>query len=83
MALGGDLIKLMSKIYEPGAFLEKKFRGYDLGFKTDAEGNPVLLFVGKKTQKGSIKGTRYARRLIKDKEGKVIKDHWDDKGPAT
>ena len=38
------------------------------------------MFIGKKEANGLIKGDRYARRLLKDKEGKIIKDHWDYKG---
>ena len=60
--------------------IELKFRSYDLALKTDEEGNPIVLFIGKANEKGIIKGDRYARRLLKDKEGKVIKDHWDYKG---
>lgn len=59
---------------------ERKFKGYDIAFKTDDEGNPILLFIGKKNDQGLIKGQRYARRLLKDKSGTIIKDHWDDKG---
>ena len=60
--------------------IELRFRSYDLALKTDEEGNPIVLFIGKANEKGIIKGDRYARRLLKDKEGKVIKDHWDYKG---
>ena len=80
MALGSPIIKLLEKKYDPSTFIEMRFKGYDIGFKTDGEGNPIILFLGTKTSNGSIKGHRYARRIVKDKEGKVIKDHWDDKG---
>jgi len=56
------------------------FQRYDLGFKTDAEGFPIVLFMGTKNDTGRIRGRRYARRLVKDETGKIIKDHWDDKG---
>ena len=79
-ALGKAIIKLMEKKYEPSSLVEQHFKGYDLAFKTDEEGNPILLFLGKKTADGTIKGQRYARRLLKDKDGKVLKDHWDNKG---
>jgi len=32
---------------------------------------------------GSIKGERYVRTLKHDKEGKIIKDHWELKGKAS
>jgi hypothetical protein len=57
-----------------------KLRGYDLALKTDEEGNPILLFIGKANKEGIIKGDRYARRLLKNKDGKILKDHWDYKG---
>ena len=82
MPLGPAILTILSKKYEPSAFIEKRFQRYDLGFKTDAEGNPVLLFMGTKNAAGQIRGRRYARRLLKDANGKTIKDHWDDKGPV-
>jgi hypothetical protein len=38
---------------------------------------------GKLKEDGTIKGERYARTLKYDKEGKIIKDHWELKGKAT
>ena len=80
MALGTPLIKILSKPYPASTFIEMPFRKYDIGFRTDEDGDPVLLFIGKKEPNGRIKGQRYARRLVKDVHGKIIKDHWDDKG---
>lgn len=77
------MLNILSKVYEPSSFIEKRFKGYDLGFKTDEDGRPVVLFIGNKDASGNIRGQRYARRLAKDKEGRILKDHWDDKGPAT
>ena len=83
MALNEDLQKKLAKKFEPSSMVEMKFKGYDLSFKTDEEGNAILLFIGKKTEHGTIKGERYARTLKKDKEGRVFKDHWELKGKAT
>ena len=83
MPLNDALQKILSKKYEPSVMTEMKYKGYDLAFKTDEEGNPILLFIGKKTEKGEIRGERYARTLKKDREGKYIKDHWELKGKAT
>ena len=83
MALSEDLQKKLGKKYESSAMVEMRYKGYDLSFKTDAEGNAVLLFIGKKTEQGNIKGERYARTLKKDREGKIFKDHWELKGKAT
>jgi hypothetical protein len=34
-------------------------------------------------EQGKIKGERYARTLKYDREGNLIKDHWELKGKAT
>ena len=83
MALGPAIIKILSRQYQPSSFIEKRFQRYDLGFKTDEEGNPIILFIGTKDAGGRIRGRSYARRLVKDSNGKLIKDHWDDKGPVS
>lgn len=83
MALGITLIKVLNKKYAPSQMVEQKFKGYDLAFKTDEEGNAILLFIGKKDESGNVRGERYARRMVKDSEGALIKDHWDYKGKAT
>ena len=80
MKIGENLLKKLKKQYEPSAMVAIKFRGYDLALKTDEEGNPIVLFIGKANEEGIIKGDRYARRLLKDQSGKIIKDHWDYKG---
>jgi len=83
MALSEDLQKKLSKVYESSVMIEMKYKGYDIAFKTDNEGNAVQLFIGKKTEQGTIKGDRYVRTLKKSKEGKIFKDHWELKGKAT
>ena len=83
MSLGTPILKILNKQYEPSSFVEKKFLRYDLGFKTDEEGNPIVLYMGTKDASGHIRGRRYARRLLKDANGKIIKDHWDDKGTVS
>ncbi len=83
MKLSDDLQKKLSKIYEPSTMVDLTYKGYDISFKTDEEGNAVQLFIGKRTEKGTIKGERYARTLKKDREGKIFKDHWELKGKAS
>jgi hypothetical protein len=83
MILGEEVLKILNKTFEPSTFIEAKFKRYDLGFKTDEAGRPILLFMGQKDENGKIKGERFARRLTFDKDGKVLKDHWDNKGKAT
>lgn len=77
------ILKILNAKYEPSTLIEKRFGRYDLAFKTDSEGRPILLFMGEKDANGLIKGDRYARRLVFDQDGKTVKDHWDHKGKAT
>jgi hypothetical protein len=63
------ILKILNKIYTLTAMIEMKFKRYDLAFKTD--------------ENGKIRGERYARRLMENTEGVVLKDHWDHKGRAT
>ena len=39
--------------------------------------------MGKANVHGTIKGARYGRRSKKDREGNIIKDHWERKGRAS
>ena len=80
MKLGNELLKKLSRKYEPSAMVTLAFRHYDLAVKTNEESDPILVFMGKLREDGSIKGDRFARRLLKDKDEKLIKDHWDYKG---
>jgi hypothetical protein len=83
MVLGEAVLKILSKVYEPSTMVETKFKRYDMAFRTDEAGRPILLFIGTKDEAGKIKGERFARRLATDNEGKIIKDHWDNKGKAS
>ncbi len=83
MSLSEDLIKKLSGVYEPSATIYQRFKEKDIAFKTNEKGNAVLLFIGKRSEDGLVRGERFARRLAYDKEGKIIKDHWDNKGKAT
>jgi hypothetical protein len=81
MKLGDPVLKILNKIYPPGEMVEAKFKKHDLQFKTDENGYPVLLFIGEKNKKGTIKGERYVRTLKTLSNGDV-KDHWEHKGKA-
>ena len=83
MPLSEDLVKKLSKKFEPSSMVYDRFRGNDIAFKTDEQGNAIQLFVGKAGEDGTIRGDRYARTLKYDREGKLIKDHWERKGKAT
>ena len=83
MSLGDELVKKLAKKFEPSSKVSLHFRNYDLVVITDKEGNAVQLFMGKADDQGNIKGDRYARTLKYDREGKLLKDHWERKGKAT
>jgi hypothetical protein len=83
MKLSEPLLLKLSKKYEASSMLKMKYKGLDVSFKTDHEGNPVLLFIGKILPNGKIKGERYTRTLKRHPDGSVIKDHWDLKGKAN
>ena len=80
MAIGAELEKKLSKIYEPSTTLELTFKGNDLTIVTNKEGEAVTLFIGKRKENNAIAGERYSRRIVKDKDGKIIKSHWDNQG---
>ena len=83
MSLNEQLIKKLSAKFEPSAMVYMTFRGNDISVKTDVEGNPIQLFIGKMQENGHIIGDRYNRILVKDTNGNIIKDHWDKKGTST
>lgn len=80
MKLSEGLLAKLGKKYEPLSMIDMKYKGKDLSLKTDVEGNPVVLFIGKIHKNGKIKGERFTRTLIRDSSGGLIKDHWDLKG---
>lgn len=80
MKMGERLLKHLNKKYEPNRMIAFRFGRYDVAAKTDEEGNPILVFVGTADERGIIKGDQFARRLLKDASGVLIKDHWDYKG---
>ncbi len=83
MSFGEELLKKINKKFEPSSSVSLRYRSYDLVLITDKEGNAIQLFMGKAKENGAIKGDRYARTLKYDREGKLIKDHWERKGKAS
>jgi hypothetical protein len=83
MPLKPALLKFLNKPYEPNTLVELRFKGLDASVRTDAEGRPFHLFLGKRGPDGRIRGERYMRHLVHDATGTVIKDHWDRKGWAS
>jgi hypothetical protein len=83
MKLGDVLLRQLNKIYAPSTMVTLKVKGYDIVAKTDAEGRAIQAFVGTAREDGTIKGDRYVRTLNQDRDGNLIKDHWERKGYAT
>jgi hypothetical protein len=83
MKLNQHLQLQLSKKYEASSMINMQHKGKDVSFKTDAEGNPILLFIGKRMGSDKIKGERYVRVLKKNSDGITIKDHWELKGKAS
>ncbi len=83
MPLGSVLLKKLDRVFEPSTVVELRYKGLDLSIKTDEHGNAILLFIGKQSLDGIVKGERYVRTLIYDTQGVKIKDHWELKGKAS
>ncbi|WP_276479491.1 hypothetical protein [Paraflavitalea pollutisoli] len=80
MDLGEQLLKILNKKYAPTSLIETRCQQYDLAFKTDREGLPMVAFVGHKDEKGRLFGERFARRLCQLVNGTIIKKNWENKG---
>ena len=83
MKLGKEFLKVINRKYEPLSVIDTSVGKYDITLKTNAAGDPVLLFAGKRNPKGTITGERFSRTLLYDEARQVIKDHWERKGKAT
>jgi hypothetical protein len=83
MSLGEELLKKINKKFAPSTTVPLRYRSYDLVLVTDKDGNAIQLFLGKANENGVIKGDRYARTMKYDRDGHLIKDHWERKGKAT
>lgn len=80
MKIGDKLLKELNKTYPPDTLVNLRFGRYDVVLKTDASGLPILLFVGEADEQGQIRGERFVHRLVRDANGKIVKDHWDNQG---
>ena len=83
MSLGTDILKKLNRKFEPSSTTQFRYRTNDVVVQSDEEGNAIRAFIGKANDEGIVKGDRYSRVLKKDKEGKLIKDHWERKGKAS
>lgn len=83
MKLGEALLKKINAVQERAALVRLRFRDQDVVVRTDEEGQAVQVFLGRADTEGRIRGDRFSRTIVKDREGKVIKDYWERKGKAT
>ena len=83
MSLSEDLIKKLKRKFAPSTTTPFRYRSNDVVVQSDDEGNAIRAFIGKANDEGVIKGDRYSRTLKKDREGNLIKDHWERKGKAS
>jgi hypothetical protein len=54
-----------------------------MAFKTDREGDAIVLVLGRKDDSGHIKGERFTRRLRQMSNGRIVKEYWEHKGKAS
>lgn len=80
MDLGEQLLKILNKRYAPTSLIETRCQQYDVAFKTDREGLPMVAFIGRKNDKGMLLGERFARRLCQLVNGTIVKKNWENKG---
>jgi hypothetical protein len=83
MKLGAQVMKVLSKVYEPDAIVIKQVGRQDLAIRADGKGRAVLLFIGRADPQGRIRGERFSSQLQTDEAGNVVKDHWDNKGKTS
>ena len=81
MPLHPELDKKLSKLYEPSTTIDDVFKGYDITFRTNEHGEPVLLFFGKRRPDGLIVGERFTRTIKRQPDSQEVKSsHWDNQG---
>ena len=83
MELQESIRKILSKKYKPSSVIETRHERYDIAIKTDREGDPMVLLMGRKDEKGHIRGERFTRRLKQTLNGNIIKDRWEHKGQTS
>lgn len=83
MKISEDLMKKINKPYEPSSMISFRYRSNDIALQTDNEGRAIRMFIGKLKEDGRIKGDRFSRTIIKDRDGHILKDYWEQKGTAS
>jgi hypothetical protein len=83
MPLHRQLADKLNKTYEPSTTINDVFKGHDITFVTNENGEPVTLFIGKRRPDGVIIGERYKRTIKRAPSStEVTSSHWDLKGKS-
>lgn len=80
MELHETIRKMLNKKYAPSSLIVTRYDRYDIAIKTDRDGDPMVCLMGRKNEKGEVKGERFTRRLKQTANGNIIKDRWEHKG---
>ncbi len=84
MPLSDKLEEKLSKVFEPSARINDRYKGNDITIITNERGEATTLFIGKRSPDGAIKGERYVRNIKRDPmTGVITSSHWDNKGKVT
>jgi hypothetical protein len=83
MELEEPVLKILRKKYQPSSLIETHCSKYDMAFKTDREGDAIVCLLGRKDDKGQIRGERFTRRLRQMSDGTIVKEFWEHKGKAN
>lgn len=78
--MGKSLEAKMNKLYKPSSRVDMKFKGNDVTFYTNENGEPITLYIGKRKDDGDITGEVYSRRIKKRENGIITESHWDNQG---
>jgi hypothetical protein len=70
------LLRLLSLRHQPSALVYLIYRGMDMTIKTNTEGIAVAMKVVQKLENSYRHESYFERTLIKDMDGKIIKDCW-------
>ena len=83
MKLSEKLLKKINGRFLPSSMVPMQFGKNDMILKTDEHGNAIQMFIGKADEAGRIKGDRYSRVMVYDRQGHLIRDHWERKGKSS
>lgn len=81
--LSAALEKKLNKKYPPSSRIDDVFKGNDISFITNSDGEPVTLYIGKRREDGNISGELYSRRIKKRENGLITDSHWDNQGKVS